>query len=91
MTLDDLSATVAGETGMKKQEVSRTVMAVLGNIQNALRKGEKVSISGFGVFEIVDRPEREGRDPRNGAAITIAASRAVKFKPGKNLKDAVNG
>jgi DNA-binding protein HU-beta len=91
MTLDDLSSAVATSTGMKKAEASRAVTAVMHGIQDALKKGEKVSIMGFGTFETVDRPEREGRNPQTRQTIKIAASRAVKFKPGKGLKDALNG
>lgn len=91
MTLDDLSSSVATATGMKKTEAAKAVSAVLGGIQDALSKGEKVSITGFGVFEVSERPEREGRNPQTGASIKIAASKAVKFKPGKGMKDAING
>ena len=91
MTLDDLNSAVATSTGMKKSEASKAVSAVVHGIQDALKKGDRVSITGFGTFEIVDRPEREGRNPQTGQNIKIAASKAVKFKPGKGLKDAVNG
>lgn len=91
MTLDELNSTVANTTGLKKTEAARAVTAVLGGIRTALQQGQKVSISGFGVFEIVDRPEREGRNPKTGQSIKIAASKAIKFKPGKNLREMVNG
>jgi DNA-binding protein HU-beta len=91
MTLDELNSSVASATGMKKTEASKAVTAVIGGIQDALKKGGKVAIAGFGTFEVVDRPEREGRNPQTGAAIKIAATRAVKFKPGKGLRDSLNG
>lgn len=91
MTLDELNSSVATSTGMKKTEASKAVMAVLQGIQDALKKDGKVAIAGFGTFEVVDRPEREGRNPQTGAAIKIAASKAVKFKPGKGLRDNLNG
>lgn len=90
MTLDDLNAAVAGELGSSKAEAAKAVHAVLEGIQGALKKGDKVSIAGFGVFEVSHRPERQGRNPQTGKTITIAASNAVKFKPGKGLRDAVN-
>ncbi len=90
VTLDDLNASVADATDMSKAGASKVVHAVLNGIQDALEKGDKVSIAGFGVFEIVHRPARDGRNPQTGKPIKIAASNAVKFKPGKNLKDAVN-
>jgi DNA-binding protein HU-beta len=91
MTLDELNAAVASATGSSKAEAAKAVAATLTGIQGALGKKEKVSIAGFGVFEVVHRPEREGRNPQNGSTIKIAATNAVKFKPGKGLKDAVNG
>lgn len=90
MTLDELNASVANATGMKKTEAAKAVGAVLQSIQDSLKGGDKVSIAGFGVFEIVERPEREGRNPQTGESIKIAASKAVKFKPGKGLRDTVN-
>ena len=91
MTLDELNSAVATATGKPKGDAAKAVTAVLHGIQEALKKGDKVSIAGFGVFEIADRPEREGRNPQTGQSITIAASKAVKFKPSKGLRDAVNG
>lgn len=91
MTLDELNAAVASATGLKKTEASKAVSAVLGSIQDALRKDGKVAITGFGTFEVVDRPERDGRNPQTGASIKIAASKAVKFKPGKGLRESLNG
>jgi DNA-binding protein HU-beta len=91
MTLDDLSSQVEAATGMTKANASKAVRTVMNGIQQALTKGDKVTIAGFGTFEVADRPEREGRNPQTGASIKIAASKAVKFKPGKGLKDAVNG
>ena len=90
MTLDELNSSVATSTGLKKAEASKAVEAVLGGIKDALKKDGKVAIAGFGTFEVVDRPEREGRNPQTGAAIKIAASKAVKFKPGKGLRDSLN-
>ncbi|HET6468250.1 MAG TPA: HU family DNA-binding protein [Geminicoccaceae bacterium] len=91
MTLDDLNDAVASRTGMPKAKAAEAVQAVIRSIQEALSKGEKLSIAGLGVFEVVNRPERDGRNPQTGQAIKIAASNAVKFKPGKGLRDAVNG
>ena len=92
VTLDELNAAVANSTGKTKAEAGKVVSAVLGSIQDALKSKDdgKVSITGFGVFEVVARPERTGRNPQTGKEIKIAASRAIKFKPGKNLRDAVN-
>ena len=91
MTLDELNSAVAAATGKPKADAAKSVTAVLHGIQEALTKGQKVSIAGFGVFEVTERPEREGRNPQTGESIKIAASKVVKFKSGKGLKDAVNG
>lgn len=91
MTLDELNSAVATATGKPKGDAAKAVTAVLQGIQDALSKGDKVSIAGFGVFEVTARPEREGRNPQTGKTITIAASKVVKFKPGKGMRDAVNG
>lgn len=92
MTLDELNAQVAEATDMPKAAAAKAVSAVLQGIQGALKKpGDKVSITGFGVFEVTERGEREGRNPQTGAAIKIAASKNVKFKAGKGMRDAVNG
>lgn len=90
MTLDDLNQAVATATDSTKANAAKSVQAVLASIQDALAKSEKVSIAGFGVFETVHRPARDGRNPQTGETIKIAASNAVKFKPGKTLRDAVN-
>jgi DNA-binding protein HU-beta len=60
---------------------------VFDQIASAAAKGEEVSIPGFGKFAVKDRPERQGRNPSNGEAITIAASKKVSFTPAKGLKD----
>jgi len=91
MTLDELNAAVAEKAGLTKADAGKAVSAVLGAIQGELAKGGKVALPGFGNFEVTERGEREGRNPRTGETMTIAASRSVKFKPGKRLKDAVNG
>ena len=81
---------MAAETGKTKAEAAKSVQAVLSSIQGALAKGDKVSLTGFGIFEVTHRPEREGRNPQTGQSIKIAASNAIKFKAGKQLRDAVN-
>jgi DNA-binding protein HU-beta len=89
MTLDELNSSVASTSGMTKANAAKAVQAILTSIQGALGRGEKVSIAGFGVFEVVHRAERQGRNPQTGQSITIPAGKAVKFKPGKGLRDAV--
>jgi len=74
-----------------KTEAVNAVTAVFDIITDALKKGEQVSLAGFGIFQSKERPARQGRNPKTGATITIAASKAASFKAAKGLKDALNG
>ena len=91
MNKTQLIEVVAAKTGLKKKEADAAVAAVFGAIEEALAAGEKVQLIGFGTFEVKERAERIGRDPRTNEEIKIEASRAPAFKAGKVLKDAVNG
>ena len=73
----------------QKKDAEVAVSAVLGTITDELAKGEKVSLTGFGTFEVKERAERMGHNPRNGEAMKIPASKAPVFKAGKALKEAV--
>ena len=90
MNKADLIDSVASATGLRKSEAGSAVESVLNVITSALQRGESVSLVGFGIFSISERAARVGRNPRTGESITIASSRAPKFKAGKGLKDAVN-
>ena len=90
MNKAELVDAVAAESGLTKSEASGAVESVFNTIGNQLRQGNSVSVVGFGQFSITDRAARTGRNPRTGEEIAIAASRAPKFKAGKQLKDAVN-
>lgn len=89
MQKPELVAAVVQETGLDKKDASKAVDAVFSTIQDALAKGEKVQLIGFGNFEVRERAARKGRNPQTGAEIEIAASKVPAFKPGKVLKDAV--
>ena len=80
---------IADEAGLNKTDADRALKAFIGVISDSLKNGIDVPLTGFGTFTIVDRAEREGRNPMTGAAITIAAKKVVKFKPGKLLKDLI--
>ena len=86
----DLSARVAAEASLSKADAETAVNAVLASIGDALAKGETVSIAGFGIFSVKDRPAQQGRNPRTGESIVIAASKVPSFKAGKGLRGAVN-
>jgi DNA-binding protein HU-beta len=91
MNQGDLADAVAEATGAKKAEAARVVEAVLDAIRDGLKRGEKVSIRGFGEFEAARRGPRKGRNIRTGETIDVAPVTLVKFRPGKSLKDALNG
>ena len=89
MTKDELIAAVATEAGLSKKDAEKAVNTMLATITEELKKGEKVSLVGFGTFEVRERPERQGRNPQTKEPMTIAASKLPAFKAGKALKDAV--
>ena len=89
MNKTELVAAVAEKTGASKKDSEKAVNAVFESITNALVAGDKVSLVGFGAFEVKERPARIGRNPRTKEEIEIPASRAASFKVGKALKDAV--
>lgn len=76
--------------GVTIKDTGVFVEAAIKAIEDSLINGEKVSIAGFGSFEIVERAERKGRNPKDGSEIMIPASKAIKFKASKNIKELVN-
>ena len=87
MTKQQLIEKVAAKTELKKSEVEVAVDSVLAMIAEALQANERVDLRGFGSFVVKDRKERQGRNPRTGETITIAAKRDASFKPGKELTE----
>ena len=73
-----------------KKDAEKAVKAFTDVISEELANGGKIQLVGFGTFEVSERPEREGRNPKTGEPMKIAASRTPKFKPGRVLKDMVN-
>ncbi|MBN1289479.1 MAG: HU family DNA-binding protein [Actinobacteria bacterium] len=90
-TKKELVDAVASDAGLSKTDAASAVDAVLNAITDALKKGEKVQLPGFGSFEVKERKERQGINPKTGEKITIAATKAPTFKAGKGLKTAVAG
>ncbi len=90
MNKNELVSSIADKTGLKKSEVEKVVKAFTETVADELKKGEKIQLVGFGTFEVAERPAREGRNPRTGETMKIAASKAPKFKAGKALKDSIN-
>lgn len=76
--------------GITKAQAADVFDAILEAITNSLVDGDRVQVPGFGSFSISERAERQGRNPQTGEPLTIPASKNVRFKAGKNLKDAVN-
>jgi DNA-binding protein HU-beta len=90
MNKTELTEAVASAADLSKSSASRAVDAIVDTVTDALKKGEQVSILGFGTFLVRERSARSGRNPQTGDVIQIAASRSPSFKAGKALKDAVN-
>lgn len=90
MNKTELVAAIAEKTELSKKDAEKALKAFTDVVAEELAKGEKIQLVGFGTFEVVERPEREGRNPRTKETMTIAASKAPKFKAGKALKDLVN-
>ena len=85
----ELIGAVASKSEISKKNVEKVINAFTNVVADALVDGDKVQLVGFGTFEVVERAERQGRNPATGEAITIAASKSPKFKAGKALKEAV--
>ena len=89
MNKSELIAAAAESAGVAKKESERIINAALDIITRKLAAGEKVQLSGFGIFETKDRQARVGRNPHTREAVEIPASRVPGFKPSQNLKDIV--
>lgn len=90
MNRNELVDAVASKTDLKKTEAGRAVDAVFDSIESALKKGDEVRLVGFGTFTVAHRAASEGRNPRTGQKIKIAASKQAKFRPGKGLRESLN-
>ncbi len=90
MTKAELISAVADESGLKKVDAEKAVSAFISSVTAALKKGDKLSLVGFGTFSTTKRAARKGQNPQTGKKISIPAATIPKFKPGKNLKEAVN-
>ena len=91
MNKTDLVNVVAAETKVAKKDVDAVVSATINAIASALKEGDKVQLIGFGTFEVKAVAEREGRNPKTGETIKIAAAKKPVFSASKVLKDQVNG
>ncbi|MGH2834357.1 MAG: HU family DNA-binding protein [Solirubrobacteraceae bacterium] len=89
MTKSELVDQVADRASLTRQDAARAVDAVLATVEDVLRRGSEVALSGFGKFHVGERGAREGVNPRTGERIQIAASRVPRFTAGSGLKNAV--
>jgi len=87
MNKAELIAAVSAKAGLSKKDADSAINATVDAIAEALKKGDKVQLVGFGTFEVRARAERMGKNPQTGEAIKIAASKVPAFKAGKALKD----
>ncbi len=90
MNKGELINTIAEEANLTKAQAADALNAVIDAIEGSLKGGDKVTLVGFGTFSVSHRAARKGRNPQTGKEIDIAARNVVKFKPGKELSDAVN-
>ena len=90
MNKTELIAAVAEKAEISKKDAEKAVKAFTDVVSEELVNGGKIQLGGFGTFEVSERPAREGRNPRTGETMTIAATKTPKFKVGKALKDMVN-
>ncbi len=90
MNKEELVQELAKKTNISQKKAAEVVTSLVESIQTAVSKGKKVTLVGFGTFEVAERAARTGQNPQTGKAIEIPASKAPKFKAGKALKDTVN-
>ncbi|MEW6273743.1 MAG: HU family DNA-binding protein [Bacillota bacterium] len=90
MNKAELIAQVADKSDMTKKDAEKAVSAMLATIEEALARGDKVQLVGFGTFEVRERAARKGRNPQTGEEIEIAAARVPVFKAGKSLREVVS-
>ena len=89
MNKTELVAAISEKAEIKKVDAEKALKAFTEVVAAELKKGEKVQLVGFGTFDVLERPARQGRNPRTGTSMKIKASKAPKFKAGKALKDAI--
>jgi DNA-binding protein HU-beta len=91
MNKSELISAIAEQGNLSKADAGLGLAALIKIIETTLKAGDVITLVGFGTFAVKDRPERTGRNPQTGQEIAIAAAKVPSFKPGKALKDAVNG
>jgi DNA-binding protein HU-beta len=90
MNKAELIDAIANESGLSKADAKKALDAFVSATTTALKGGDKISLVGFGTFDVSQRSERNGRNPKTGEVITIAAKNSVRFKAGSDLSSSVN-
>ena len=90
MNRTELISAMSEKSELTKVDAEKALQAFIDTVTEELKNGGKVQLVGFGTFEVGERAERNGRNPKTGEAITIPASKSPKFKAGRSLKDIVN-
>ena len=90
MNKSELIESMAADAGISKAAAKKALDSMMGNVEGALKKGQRVSLVGFGSWSVAKRAARDGRNPQTGKTIKIAAKNVVKFRPGAELKGSVN-
>ncbi len=91
MTKADLIDRIASDAKLSKADAGRALNATIDNITKSLKKGDSVTLVGFGTFDVTKRKARKGKNPQTGETIKIPATKAPKFKAGKGLKELISG
>ena len=89
MTKAELVSKIAKDAKISKASAEKALNSLTNNVTSTLKKGGKITLTGFGTFSVVERKARKGRNPQTGKDISIPATKVAKFKAGKNLKGAV--
>ncbi len=90
MNKSELIEHIATQADISKASAGRALEALIGGVKDSLKRGDSVTIAGFGTFAVSKRSPRTGRNPRTGAEIKIKSAKVPKFRPGKGLKDHLN-
>ena len=89
MNKSELIDAIADDAGITKSQAGSAIESLVSNVERALKKGDKVTVVGFGTFSSSKRSARTGRNPQTGKSIRIPAKKVAKFSPGKSLKEAI--
>jgi len=91
MNKQEIIERIAEDSGITRHQATKVLNSIINGIENALSRGEKVTLSGFGSFSVIRRKERKGRNPKTGEIIKIPSKKAIKFIPSKKLKEIIEG